>query len=116
MAGVGGDAGYVEVRTAAASREEADAITAALLGSRLAACVQVLGPVHSRYRWKGNVESAQEWLCVAKTAASRAADVMAEIARVHSYETPEIVVTPILSGSPSYLAWIDAEVTDPGDE
>lgn len=102
--------GHVQVLTAAGSPEEADAIAAALLDARLAACVQVVGPVRSRYRWQGRVESAEEWLCVVKTTAAAAGAAMAEIARVHSYDTPEITVTPIVTGAASYLAWIDGEV------
>ena len=112
--GPGGTGGYVQVLTAAGSLEEADAVAAALLDARLAACVQIVGPVQSRYRWHGRVESAEEWLCLVKTTASRSADAVAEIARVHSYDTPEITVTPIVGGAASYLAWIDAEVAQPG--
>lgn len=108
--GADDDAGHVQVLTAAGSREEADAIADVLLEARLAACVQVVGPVRSRYRWQGKVESAEEWLCLIKTTAARAEDAMAEIARMHSYTTPEITVIPIVAGAPAYLAWIDAEV------
>ncbi|MGI8686439.1 MAG: divalent-cation tolerance protein CutA [Acidimicrobiales bacterium] len=109
-----GGARHVQVLTAAGSPEEADAIATAVLDGRLAACVQVVGPVRSRYRWQGKIESAEEWLLVVKTTAAAAEAAMAEIARVHSYDTPEITVTPIVAGAPSYLAWIDAEVTGPG--
>lgn len=108
-----GDSRHVQVVTAAGSIEEADAIAAALLEARLAACVQILGPVRSRYRWQGGVESAEEWLCVAKTTAPAADAAVAAIARVHSYDTPEITVTPIVAGARSYLDWIDAEVSSP---
>ena len=70
--------------------------------------------MQSRYRWQGRIESAEEWLCLAKTTAARSADAVAEIARVHSYDTPEITVTPIVGGAESYLAWIDAEVLSAG--
>ena len=109
-----GTGGHVQVLTATGTRDEADAVAAALLDARLAACVQIVGPVQSRYLWQGRVESAEEWLCLVKTTASRSADAVAEIARVHSYDTPEITVTPIVGGAASYLAWIDAEVAPPG--
>jgi len=105
-----GGAAHVQVLTAASSSEEADTIVAALLDGRLAACVQIVGPVRSRYRWEGRVESAEEWLCIVKTTATSAAAAIAEIDRVHSYDTPEITVTPIVGGNPAYLAWIDDEV------
>ncbi|HET7488512.1 MAG TPA: divalent-cation tolerance protein CutA [Acidimicrobiales bacterium] len=102
--------GHVQVQTAAASREEADAIADAVLVARVAACVQVVGPVHSRYWWQGALESAEEWLCVVKTTAERAGDAMAVIAGVHSYDNPEIIALPIVAGAGPYLAWLDTEV------
>ena len=107
------DAGHYQVLTAAGSEDEAAAIADALLERRLAACVQVLGPVRSRYRWKGQVESAQEWLVLVKTTAGAVGEAMSEIGRRHSYETPEVTATPIVAGSAGYLGWIDAEVTGP---
>ena len=101
---------HVQVATTAGTREEADRIAAALLEARLAACVQIVGPVSSRYWWQGSLESAEEWLCLAKTTAERAPAAVAAIAGAHSYETPEVTVTPIVDGSPAYLAWIDREV------
>ena len=109
-----GAGGHVQVLTAVGSREEADAIAAALLDARLAACVQIVGPMQSRYRWRGRIESSEEWLCLVKTTRARSEDVIAEVARVHSYETPEITVTPIVGGASGYLAWIDAEVAPLG--
>ena len=114
MAGAVDGAAHVQVLTAAGSSQEAAAIADALLERRLAACVQVVGPVQSRYWWKGRIESAEEWLCLAKTTANAAGEAMAEIARRHSYEAPEITVTPIVAGSERYLAWIGAEVTTSG--
>jgi len=104
--------GHVQVLTSVSNRDEAAAIADALVGARLAACVQVAGPVHSRYRWQGRVESAEEWLCLVKTTGALAERAVAEIARLHSYDTPEIIVTPIVAGWAPYLAWIDSEVAD----
>jgi periplasmic divalent cation tolerance protein len=107
------EARHYQVLTAAGSEDEAAAIADALLDRRLAACVQVVGPIRSRYRWKGRVESAEEWLLLAKTTAAAVDEAMAEIGRRHSYETPEVTVTPIVAGSAGYLGWIDAEVAGP---
>ena len=74
--------------------------------------MQVLGPISSRYRWRGEVETAQEWLCLAKTEASRYPEVEAAIRELHSYEEPEIVATPIVAGSAGYLAWLSQSVAD----
>jgi periplasmic divalent cation tolerance protein len=97
---------YLQVLTTAGSEEEAERISAALVERRLAACVQVVGPVASRYRWQGEVETAREWICVAKTEAGRYDEVEAAIRELHSHEEPEIVATPIVAGSRGYLDWV----------
>ena len=97
---------YLQVLTTAGSEEEADRIGAALVERRLAACAQVLGPIASRYRWQGKIEQAQEWMCVAKTEASRYPELEAAIRELHSYDEPEIVATPIVAGSKGYLDWL----------
>lgn len=117
MAGLDTEAttgGPLQVLTAAGTREEAAALADALLGARLAACVQVLGPVESRYWWRGRLESAEEWLCIAKTTGARVDAAVAEIRRRHSYALPEVTVTPIVGGSAEYLAWVAAEVAGGG--
>jgi periplasmic divalent cation tolerance protein len=97
---------YLQVLTTAGSEEEAERISTALVERRLAACVQVLGPIASRYRWQGKVETAREWMCLAKTEASRYSEVEATIRELHSYDEPEILAIPIVAGSESYLDWI----------
>lgn len=97
---------YLQVLTTASSEAEAERISSALLERRLAACVQVLGPISSRYRWQGEVETAREWMCLAKTEAPRYAELEAAIRELHSYDEPEIVATPIVAGSAGYLDWI----------
>ena len=77
---------------------------------RLAACVQVLGPINSTYRWQGKIETAQEWQCVAKTRAELFARVEEAIVRLHPYEVPEILAVPIEAASEDYLDWLDSEV------
>jgi periplasmic divalent cation tolerance protein len=97
---------YLQVTTTAGSEEEAEQISAALVERRLAACVQVIGPIASRYRWQGAIEHSTEWMCVAKTSAVRYAELEAAIRELHSYDEPEIVATPIVAGSAGYLKWI----------
>ncbi len=103
---------YLQVLTAAGSEEEAERISVALIEKRLAACVQVIGPVSSRYRWRGKVEREREWLCLAKTEAARYGEVEAAIRELHSYEEPEVVATPIVAGSRGYLEWVSHNVGD----
>lgn len=98
------------VLSTTASREEAERIATALVENRLAACVQVLGPMRSVYRWKDAVESAEEFLLVMKTTASSLAGLRKELQKLHSYEMPECIEIPIESGLPGYMLWIEESV------
>jgi periplasmic divalent cation tolerance protein len=98
----------VVVTTTVDSEKAARDLAAALVDARLAACVQCV-PIHSTYRWKGAVESAAEFLLMAKTRASLAGSLAAFVRGRHSYELPEIVVTPIVGGLAPYLQWIRDE-------
>jgi len=86
-------------------------LAATLVEERLAACVQVVGPVRSTWRWEGAVETAAEWLCVAKTTEAGAIAAAARIKSLHQYVLPELVITPITGGDPAYLDWIRREST-----
>ena len=101
----------VQVLTTAGSEEEAERIGTELLERRLAACVQTVGPIVSRYRWRGELEQATEWQLLAKTEAALYPEVEAAIRAVHSYEEPEIIAIPILAGSDGYLAWVSESVS-----
>jgi len=97
---------HVCISGTAGSREEVDTLARMLVERRLAACVQV-APVHSTYRWQGKVEEADEYAFRAKAPAAVAGRVVAAIKEVHSYDVPEIIVTPIVGGDADYLNWID---------
>ena len=98
---------YIQVATSVAEREDAQRMARALVEQRLAACVQVLGPMMSTYRWQGQVETAQEWLCLAKTRREAYQRLQQAILELHPYDVPEILATPVEAGNPAYLAWID---------
>jgi periplasmic divalent cation tolerance protein len=104
---------YIQVSTTVAKEDQARAVACLLVEKRLAACVQVLGPVISHYRWQGKIEAAEEYLCLAKSRASLYPEIEAAIKSVHSYEIPEIIVMPIISGSKEYLGWLAAELGEP---
>jgi periplasmic divalent cation tolerance protein len=97
--------------TAAGSRDEAERIATALVDRRLAGCTQIVGPVRSIYRWQGRVQQADEWLCLVKTRGELYPAVEAAIRELHSYECPEVIATPIDSGSAPYLAWLSEQTT-----
>jgi periplasmic divalent cation tolerance protein len=89
------------------SLAEARKIARSVVQSRLAGCVNVISaPVESVYRWKGNVESAKEFLLLIKTTSWRLKALEAEVSRIHSYEVPEFLVLRVDSGSKKYLAWL----------
>jgi periplasmic divalent cation tolerance protein len=101
---------YLQVLTTVGSEEEAGRIALLLVERKLAACVQVVGPITSRYRWRGVVEEEREWQCLVKTTRRAYEKVEGAIREVHSYDEPEIIATPIVAGSPAYLAWIEQNV------
>jgi periplasmic divalent cation tolerance protein len=102
----------LQVVTATSSREEAQQIASALVERRLAACVQVAGPVASTYRWNGQIEIAQEFLCIIKTRESHYLAVEDAIRELHSYAVPEILAIPVSAGSRAYLDWLRGELSD----
>lgn len=89
----------------------ADALATALVAERLAACVNLLAPCRSVYRWRGAVESASEVPLLIKTTVARYPALEAAIRARHPYELPEIVAVPLSHGLPDYLAWVAAETT-----
>ena len=89
----------------------AAALAEALIEARLAACVNVLAPCSSVYRWQGKTEVATETPVLIKTTAGRYALLEAAIRQLHPYELPEIVAVSIEHGLPEYLAWVAAETT-----
>jgi periplasmic divalent cation tolerance protein len=87
----------------------ADEIASRLVEERLAACVNVQAPMTSTYRWKGRVEREEECQLVAKTTASRVADLERRLRDLHPYELPEFIVIRPASAGASYAAWVDGE-------
>ena len=104
--------GYLQVTTTTDSEAEARKLAELAVESRLAACGQVLSPITSVYWWDGKVENAQEWMVLLKTTANRVEQLIDRLRAEHSYDTPEIVAVPIVSGNPAYLDWITAETAE----
>lgn len=99
------------VFSTAGSRKEAQEIARALVERRLAACVNVVGPISSTYWWQENVEISEEWLLLIKTTADQFANVSQSIKELHSYDLPECIAIEITEGSREYLDWISASLT-----
>jgi periplasmic divalent cation tolerance protein len=100
---------FIQMITTTDDEELARRIADSLVEKRLAACVQILGPITSVYRWKGKTETTREWQCLVKTSIDRYGEVEAAIKAIHSYETPEIIALPITAGSLEYLGWLRGE-------
>lgn len=91
----------------------AHALAGALIEARLAACVTILAPCRSVYRWQGKTENAEEVPVLIKTTAARYPELEAAIRARHPYELPEVIAVPIERGLPDYLAWVASETTEP---
>lgn len=102
---------WYQVSTATESETTAGKLAEILVEERLAACVQIVGPLRSVYRWEGAVTRATEWLCIAKTAEAGLSALMGRMRALHSYRLPEIVAIPISTGDPGYLDWLRKEST-----
>ena len=99
------------VLTTIGVKEVAERLAEQLVERRLAACVNIVGPIRSIYRWKHKVHNEQEYLLLIKTTAEHAAQLRSGFAGLHPYELPECVELPIEGGSEEYLAWLAAEVS-----
>jgi periplasmic divalent cation tolerance protein len=92
--------------TTTSSREEATTLATELVSRRLAACVNILGPVSSVYRWQGEIERSDEFLLLIKSTEKRAHAIQEALRELHSYELPELISLPIEAGLEAYLEWI----------
>ena len=96
----------IVVFVTAGSESEAETIAKTLVAEQLAACVNILSPVRSIYRWEGKLADDQEWLLVIKTRAERFSSVEERVKALHSYQVPEVIALPIVQGLGEYLRWL----------
>jgi periplasmic divalent cation tolerance protein len=101
-------ADYVQVVTTTDSEDAAAALARSVVDAHGGACVQVV-PIRSFYRWGNAVQDDQEWQLQIKTSAARLDALKEHITSQHTYDVPEIIVTPIIDGLPAYLSWVDEE-------
>ena len=95
----------VTVSIACASEEEAQVLALALVEAKLAACAQTTA-IRSTYRWRGVIEQAPEVLLTLKTLTAKLPELEARVKARHSYDTPELMATPVVWTSADYAAWL----------
>ncbi len=99
----------IQIVTTVGNKEEAERIGRYLVEKRLAACVQIAGPIKSIYRWKGKIEEAEEWQCIIKTRRNNYRRIEKEIRSLHPYELPEITALDLDYALAEYADWIVME-------
>jgi periplasmic divalent cation tolerance protein len=99
---------FIIVLTTFPADGDPEPLARTLVDERLAACVNVLPPMRSFYRWEGKVDQAMEHQLIIKTTAARADQVQARIASLHPYDVPELLVLPLAGGGERYLQWLQA--------
>jgi periplasmic divalent cation tolerance protein len=92
---------------------EAERLARLLIDRRLAACVSVAPRLRSFYRWKGEVESSEEWLLLIKSSRPLFEQLRAALEQAHSYEVPEVLALPVVDGSAAYLEWLETSMRVP---
>jgi periplasmic divalent cation tolerance protein len=107
------DAAHLLVITNCPDAALAERMARTLVEERLAACVNVLPAMRSLYRWQGQVDSAEEFPLLIKARRADYPALEARIRGLHPYDVPEVIATPIVSGLPEYLGWIDAPDQSP---
>jgi len=108
------DSEVLLVMSSLPDRAAAQQLARTLIDRRLAACVSVLAPCTSVYRWRGTVEEAVEVPVLIKTTAGRYAELESALRALHPHELPEIIAVPVMRGLPGYLDWVVAETTSIG--
>jgi periplasmic divalent cation tolerance protein len=100
----------IVVLTTCESADEASQIARVLVEKKIAACVNIMPGAKSVYRWKDKIEEASEVLLIIKSRRDLFDAIRTEIAKIHTYELPELIALPIVDGSETYLAWLDREL------
>ena len=101
---------FLQIVTTTGSRDDADRLARALVERRLAGCVQVVGPISSTYWWQGELETAEEYLCLVKSSRDAYPALEAAIRELHPYDVPEILAHAVVAGSQGYLDWLAGDL------
>lgn len=101
---------YVVILVTASNKKEAQKIADGLVGSKLAACVNIIDKIDSLFFWESKIDKAKECLLIIKSKKEKLPKIIKAVKSLHSYKVPEIIALPVVGGSKSYLRWIDASV------
>ena len=101
----------IVVLTTCNSQEQGAHLARHLIEHHLAACVNILPGARSFYRWKGEIEQAEEVVLLIKSRRDVFENLREAIGQLHSYEIPELIALPVVDGSEAYLSWLDRELT-----
>lgn len=104
----------IQVVTTTAEKSAAESLAQAVLEKRLAACVQISGPIESRYWWNGRIEMASEWTITMKTRRDLYKNLEKLLLELHPYDQPEIIATAVAEVSAGYLKWLGEQVKGAG--
>jgi periplasmic divalent cation tolerance protein len=103
----------IQIVTTTASQADAQALAQAVLEQRVGGCVQISGPIESRYRWNNRLETAAEWTLTIKTLRELYPAVERLLLELHPYDEPEIMATPAVAVSAGYGKWLSEQVREP---
>jgi periplasmic divalent cation tolerance protein len=102
---------FIVLFVTAGSADEAERLSRTLVEEGLAACVNRIKAVKSVYRWQGRVEESEEELLIIKSSKELFASVEKRVCELHSYSVPEVIALPIVQGSPTYLQWLNEQLS-----
>ena len=105
---------YIVIFTTCANKKEARRIAEGLIERKFAACVNIMDRLESFFWWQGKVDKAEEALLIIKSKKKNFAKIAKLIKSMHSYDVPEIIALPIISGWGPYLEWLDESVRKSG--
>lgn len=105
----------IVVLTTCDSEMRAEQLARHLVEHHWAACVNILPKARSIYRWQEKIEEADEWVLLIKSRRDLFAALRAEIQRLHTYETPEVIALAVVDGSEAFLGWLDGQLTTPAE-
>ncbi|MCK5228887.1 MAG: divalent-cation tolerance protein CutA [Desulfobulbaceae bacterium] len=101
---------YIQIVTTVENEDDAKKIAELLVKRRLAACVQIVGPVTSYFRWDGKIDTAGEYQVIIKSRTDLFPELESVLTEAHPYDVPEILAIPILAGGEGYLNWLSEEL------